>query len=554
MSLVALCIAVFVPGFFTLPAVDRDEARFAQASRQMLESGDYVIPRVQGRQRLNKPPLIYWLQATSARVCTLGRPLDDQVWMYRLPSLLAAIAAVLATWRLGSAMFDARTGWLGGAILACCPVMFWEARQARADMVLVACTAWALFFLWRLWQTRTDGPSAWLALGFWTAVGAGVLVKGPITPAVAALTVGSMCIVTRRWRWVSRLHLLPGVALVAMMIGPWLYLVVRSVGLETYTNLMYEETIGRSLAPKEGHSGFPGYHLLLVAALLFPGSMMIGPALVGAVKQARESARAFRGQANADPPGHDAPLLFLLCVIVPAWLVFEVVSTKLPHYTMPIYPALAILCAGAVVDCSAWTLRFIKTPVARIALSGWILCLIVLLVASALAAAYAMQSTALRVVLLSAAGLLAGSLGFTCARQLRQSAMLRLQFLGLAAFVVSAVMLGLAAPAIDQLWISRGLAAQLHTIDPADARPIGTLFHEDSLIFETRGRAERVSLKSPADPTELVDWARAHPDALLVVPSPLGAALPGFHALGAVSGFNYTKGDRVDLVIGEIPP
>src|SRR4051812_21387330 len=70
--LVALCLAVYLPGFFAIPVVDRDEARFAQASRQMLESGDYVVPRVQGTPRLNKPPLIYWLQATAARVLTGG--------------------------------------------------------------------------------------------------------------------------------------------------------------------------------------------------------------------------------------------------------------------------------------------------------------------------------------------------------------------------------------------------------------------------------------------------------------------------------------------------
>src|SRR4051812_4644375 len=126
--LVAICLAVYLPGFTSIPVVDRDEARFAQASRQMLESGDYVVPRVQGRPRLNKPPLIYWLQSASARAMTSGDAAKDAIWMYRVPSLLTAILAVLLTWAMGCSMFGrpgtATIGWMGAAILAVSPVMF----------------------------------------------------------------------------------------------------------------------------------------------------------------------------------------------------------------------------------------------------------------------------------------------------------------------------------------------------------------------------------------------------------------------------------------------
>src|SRR5262245_34300071 len=102
--LVVLCLAVYLPGFAALSCVDRDEARIAQARRQLAESGDYVVPRVQGRVRLNKPPLIYWLQSTAARALTRGETWRDAIWMYRVPSLLAAIVAALATWRMGLSM------------------------------------------------------------------------------------------------------------------------------------------------------------------------------------------------------------------------------------------------------------------------------------------------------------------------------------------------------------------------------------------------------------------------------------------------------------------
>jgi hypothetical protein len=170
--LVLLCCTVYLPGFFSIPPVDRDESRFAQASRQMFESvalpegerdaelhsGGLAVPMVGGKPRLNKPPLIYWLQGGSAAVFTGGDPLADAIWMYRVPSLVAGLVIVLATWRLGCSMFDPRVGWVGACLLAVSPVFVWEAHQARADMVMVAWTTLAMGQLWKLWNLATSTP------------------------------------------------------------------------------------------------------------------------------------------------------------------------------------------------------------------------------------------------------------------------------------------------------------------------------------------------------------------------------------------------------------
>lgn len=142
-----ICLTVYLPGLASIPPIDRDESRFAQASRQMFESralppaeqdddlhsGGLTIPRVQDRDRLSKPPLIYWLQAAGAAAFTGGDPGRDAIWMYRVPSLVAAMLTVLATWRIGVSMFDPRAAWLGAAMLGVSPVFVWEAHQARAD-------------------------------------------------------------------------------------------------------------------------------------------------------------------------------------------------------------------------------------------------------------------------------------------------------------------------------------------------------------------------------------------------------------------------------------
>ena len=135
--LILLCLALFLPGFFSLPPVDRDEARFAQASRQMLETHDFVDIRFQNEGRHKKPVGIYWLQAASAAL--FGA---DRIWAYRLPSLLGAIAAVLLTFALGSRLFAPPIGFAAAALLACSLLLNVEARQAKTDAMLLGASAY----------------------------------------------------------------------------------------------------------------------------------------------------------------------------------------------------------------------------------------------------------------------------------------------------------------------------------------------------------------------------------------------------------------------------
>src|SRR5438105_8410020 len=98
--LVFVSLVSFLPGFFQLPPIDRDEARFAQATKQMIENGDYIDIRFQNEVRYKKPVGIYWLQAGVVRTAeALGVPeARTTIWLYRLPSLIGAIGAVLLTY------------------------------------------------------------------------------------------------------------------------------------------------------------------------------------------------------------------------------------------------------------------------------------------------------------------------------------------------------------------------------------------------------------------------------------------------------------------------
>src|SRR6516165_10480935 len=87
-----LCFILYAPGLAAIPPLDRDEARFAQATRQMLETGDFIRIRFQDESRNKKPVGIYWLQATA--VALFSTPDSSEIWPYRLPSALAAIAVM----------------------------------------------------------------------------------------------------------------------------------------------------------------------------------------------------------------------------------------------------------------------------------------------------------------------------------------------------------------------------------------------------------------------------------------------------------------------------
>ncbi|MBL9032373.1 MAG: glycosyltransferase family 39 protein [Phycisphaerae bacterium] len=550
-ALLALCLLVYLPGLWALPAVDRDESRFAQASRQMFESvalpaaerdpalhgGGVIVPRVQGKDRLNKPPLIYWLQACSAAAFTGGETARDAIWMYRVPSVLAAIIAVLATWRLGRAMFGPGVGMLAAMTLAVCPVVAWEARQARADMLLLACTTVALASLWQVVEAGLQGRRAgWgPVLGFWVAMALGILAKGPITPMVVVLALLGTCIVTRRWRWVAGLRPIVGLVLVAAMVVPWLVAVGERVGWDRYVGLVVDETLGRSVAAKEGHWGPPGYHLALLVLLFWPGSLLTGWAVVRGLREVR---CMLARRADVGPPETSAaastlhPTLFCLAWALPAWIVLEIVGTKLPHYTLPLYPALALLSARlALAPPSPPMPRLARHGVRLWMTAGLLLALaplaVVLVLDSASSAALGISMGGLP--LLAAALVLAwrtmasGRWG----EAMHGAVMLMGGWL---------VWLFALLPRLDVLWTTRAIAGAVGQPPP---RLATCDYDEDSLAFLARGRLDRVAAAEGAA------WLATHPDGVLIAPAE--PMIPGSRRIDRVRGFNYSKGRWVDL-------
>lgn len=362
-GLVLLSLAAFLPGFTSLPPQDRDESRFAQASRQMVERGDWIDIRFQDEPRYNKPIGIYWLQAGAA-ILVGGDPAP--IAAFRLPSLLGACAAVLLTAWAGAPLVGRRAAWLAAALLALSVLLSVEARLAKTDAVLLACAVLAQGALARIRLAPVGSDTRKAALLFWLAQGFGILVKGPIVPMLSALTILGCWLIERRLGWLRGLHAGRGVLLALALALPWLV----AIGLRS-GGAFFEDSLGRDLFAKvgqgqESHGAPPGTYLAAVWLTFFPATLLLGAAVLLARRTWRQPETAF-----------------LLAWLVPTWIVFELIATKLLHYVLPTYPALALLAArgwlegyepgawGRWAVAVLWWIPAALLPVAALALPFW---------------------------------------------------------------------------------------------------------------------------------------------------------------------------------------
>lgn len=343
------------PGVFLLPALDRDESRFAQASKEMLEENNYILIQYQDELRNKKPAGIHWLQAASTAVFT--GPEAKQIWTYRVPSWLGAAFGTLACFWAGLVLVGRRASFLGSALFGATLLLTSEAHISKTDGTLIFLTTLAIGALARLYVRKDQSKK--MAIVFWLAMGLGFLIKGPVTPMVATYA-GLGVWLWDRWKtgtggdWWRVLVWWPGPALFVILVLPWL------IWIQMATDGLYVQgAVGKDLKDKfvgasEGHGGPPGYHLLHIPAWFYPASLLLVPAIAA-------TAKALRGETLTSLGHGTAGLRFLLAWGVPTWIFFELLPTKLSHYILPAYPAFGLLCGYAAVQM----MDGVRMPVAR---------------------------------------------------------------------------------------------------------------------------------------------------------------------------------------------
>ncbi len=333
--LVIVALAAFLPGFFSLSPIDRDEARFAQATKQMLESGNYVDIRFHVQVRYKKPVGIHWLQAASVKLgeAVVGPSARTSIAFYRLPSLIAAVGAVLLTYWTALVFLSRRGALVAGLLMASCVLLGVEARLAKTDAVLLLTIVACFGALARAWlKPAGERISDFrLAAIFWTAMAGGILVKGPMAPLFVGLAVAALVIAGRSGRFLKALKPLPGLLWCLLLVLPWFVAIYYVTNGAFYQLAVGVDMLGKVTEGQEGHWGPPGTYLLAVWGTFWPSVVLAAMAVPFAWRARREPAVGF-----------------LIAWVVPAWVAFEIAATKLPHYVLPLYPALAILAAMAM--------------------------------------------------------------------------------------------------------------------------------------------------------------------------------------------------------------
>jgi len=521
-----------LPGLLAVPPLDRDESRFAQATAQMLETRDFVVIHYQDQPRFKKPVGIHWLQAAS--VSLVSSPEARQIWAYRIPSLLGAMLAAAACAWGASAFFGAPAGLLAGAMLGTTFLLSTEALIAKTDAALCGTTMLAIAALARIYAAARDGPplgrSTWAV--FWLALAAATLVKGPIAPLVVILTLAGLTVFDRRVGWLKDLNTIWGLILFAAVVGPWAGAVTVATDGGFWTTALAGDLAPKLAGGQETHGAPPGYHTLLAPLLMFPMTLLLPAAAVAAWQRRRE-------------PG----VRFAIAWLLPAWILFEAMPTKLVHYPLPLYGAVAWLAAAALAQPLGARVRWGGAALA--ALVGVLLAGGCFYLLSTYGDPSDVTAAALAGLLLAAAGVVGG---YMIVRREVRTALIAALGLGLAGHAALAAGL---APRLDPLWLSdrteRAMAkARLLPRQGIAEAPVAVAgYAEPSLVFalgtptelEGAGEAARAIYEHRPAIVEAREEA-AFRQALAVY----GARA---YVVATIKGLDYSNGDETTLRVYE---
>ena len=533
--MIALGLLVMV-GHQNLAPIDRDEARFSQASKQMVASKDFITIKFQDEYRAKKPAGIYWLQAASAVV--FG---TDDIANYRLPSLAGYLASFALLF--GFARMMNLHGWGGiaplmaGLLLASNFIVFAEAHLAKTDSVLLALIIWQQMSLFDIYRRRYQGQAGAAYIQFWVAMGLAILVKGPIAPLVASATIILITAFDRNLLLASHLRVMRGILILAMLVAPWAVSVQIATQGAFLDIAIKADFLAKVQSAQESHGAPFGTYLLLLPLLAFPASLFAGQlALIGKQVFRRDKGR------------------FVIAWLVGYWLMIELVPTKLPHYVLPALPALwllVLMCFAYPEAPAKWRVRISYLITAIAALSGAALALVL----GVLALRYGgIGSGAAFFFSLLVVILTGGLLALTYRWMRAPHSALMAAILGLGALIHMVIIAGVISNT-HRIHPSTALSAEIAAMKSRPAVIMAAGYHEPSLVF-LLGRdlllveeTEAALLLAEASDGLAIIEARKKKRFLETV-AKLSLEV---EEVARVDGFNISKGDDITLSLYRRP-
>lgn len=524
--LLVFAVLVFLPGIGSIPPLDRDEPRFTQASRQMLDTGDFIDIRFQDEARHKKPAGIYWLH--SATVGLIGGD-RSQIWKYRMVSLLGAVLSVLLTFWMARAFLSTEQAFFAALLFASTILLGVEAHIAKTDAALLACIVAAQSALARLWANDRESSRV-MPLLFWACIGVGILIKGPIILLVCGGTAAALSLWDRNMSWLLRTRPVVGVLIMLLIAAPW----YAAIGMRTdgafFAEAVGKDFLGKIATGQESHGAPPGLHLLVMFGTFWPASAFLIAHL--------PSLRA----ALTRPA-----VKFALCWAVPSWLVFELTATKLPHYVLPIFPALAMLSIALFSEAGARPLnKWLKRAAA-----GWLALVPVAILVGSVVVPLLLNNAIIWPAVILLAG--AGGAGVLAARAMIQAEVRKSVVLAsMTTLLVSFGAYGLALPQLPALWVSSGIVEGAKRGSKCDdPRLVSVGWREPSLVFlagtETALRTVNGAFEElKSDDCIVVAIEQRHHDAFAEKSTKDGIS---FTRIGVVDGFALNGGDVISVAL-----
>lgn len=341
--LVAVTAALTLPNLGAPSLWDVDEGVNAEAAREMREAQTWVIPTFNFELRTAKPVMLYWLQRASYACFGVSE------WSARLPSVLCGWLTVLLTYELARRMFGRPTGLLAGLVLASAVEFCVLAHAATPDAPLLLFTVLTYYLFWV--GHTSSGRRWWIPVG--AASGLAMLTKGPVGVVLPGLVIAAYFVWNRESRRLWNRGLIWGLLACTLVAGPWYGLVTAETRGAWAKAFFLNENVNRALTPMENHRGPVFYHAAALLVLFAPWSVFIGAVLWHGVRSAKRpnTPTSFIPNEAGIENGTAVtrPYRFLVCWFTAYLVVFSLVSTKLPNYVLPLYPALAILTARFLV-------------------------------------------------------------------------------------------------------------------------------------------------------------------------------------------------------------
>lgn len=302
-----------------------DEGRYSEIAREMVVTGDYITPRLNGVAFLDKPIFYYWLQASAIQLFGLKE------WALRFWPAMMGILGCLVTYVAGYTLFNRRTGLLAAIILATSPLYYGAAHYANLDLEVAVLISITLVFSALALHTSAPRKRLGFLLAAYLFCGLAALTKGLIGIVFPMMIIGSWIVLLNRWHVIKHLRLVTGLVIFVTLTVPWYYL-VQQANPQFLHFFFVTQQVSRFLTHGDyNNQATLWFYLPIVLAGFFPWSVFIVQSIVYHIKQAwhKRTSETFE--------------LFLLLWFSLIFIFFSIPKSKTIGYILPIFPALALM-------------------------------------------------------------------------------------------------------------------------------------------------------------------------------------------------------------------